>query len=53
LGTYQIETLVKMFNYYDQYGLWGNSRILEKLIGHPPTRFRDFVEKTIRSRSSS
>jgi NAD(P)H dehydrogenase (quinone) len=53
LGAYQVDTLVKMFNYYDHYGLWGNSRILEELIGRPATRFQDFLERTIRSRSAS
>lgn len=50
LGRYQIETLAKMFDYYDRYGLWGNSRVLEQLIGRPPTNFREFVGRTIRER---
>lgn len=47
LGHYQIDTLVKMFEYYDRFGLWGNSRALEELSGRRPTRFRDFVERTV------
>lgn len=48
LGPYQIETLVKMFNYYDLHGLWGNSRTLEGLIRRPPTKLMEFIERTVR-----
>jgi uncharacterized protein YbjT (DUF2867 family) len=44
LGAYQIETLVKMFRYYEQNDFWGNSRVLGWLLKRPPTRFRAFVE---------
>jgi len=44
LGTYQIETLVKMFRYYEQYDFWGNSHILEWLLNRPAQRFQEFVE---------
>ena len=50
MGTYQIETLVKMFRYYNRHGLWGNPRVLAYLIGRAPTRFQTFVERTIRER---
>jgi len=42
---YQIETLVKMFAYYDHYGFWGNPNILRRLIGRAPTRFEEFLER--------
>lgn len=48
MGTYQIETLVRMFRYYDRYDFWGNPRALAHLIGHQPTKFETFVERTIR-----
>lgn len=51
MGTYQIETLIKMFRYYNRHGLWGNSRVLAYLIGRGPTRFETFVERTIRERT--
>lgn len=50
MGTYQIETLVKMFRYYDRYGFWGNSWILAYLIQRTPTRFAAFVQRTIEER---
>jgi hypothetical protein len=47
LGIYQIETLVKMFRYYEQYDFWGNSRVLACILNRPPTRFREFIESII------
>ena len=44
-GSYQIEALVKMFRYYEQYGFWGNPRVLGWLLGRPPTTFAAFVER--------
>ncbi|MGD0688951.1 MAG: NmrA family NAD(P)-binding protein [Candidatus Bathyarchaeia archaeon] len=52
LGRYRIETLAKMFHYYDRYGLWANSRILRNLIGRSPTTFHEFIERTLRERQS-
>ena len=45
LGDYQIETLVKMFRYYECYGFWGNPRALGWLLGRPPTTLAAFVER--------
>jgi hypothetical protein len=45
LGTYQIETLVKMFRYYEQYGFWGNPQVLGWLLKRPPTHFPAFLER--------
>jgi uncharacterized protein YbjT (DUF2867 family) len=50
LGEYQIETLTKMFRYYERYGFWGNPRVLEWLLRRPPTTFVDFLERTARTR---
>jgi len=46
LGSYQIETLVKMFRYYEQHDFWGNPRVLGWLLGRPPATFATFVERT-------
>jgi len=51
MGAYQIETLVKMFRYYDRYGFSGSPRVLNYLIGRAPTKFETFIERTIRERS--
>ncbi len=45
LGDYQVETLVKMFCYYEKYGFTGNAQVLGWLLGHPPTNFSVFVER--------
>lgn len=45
LGPYQVETLVKMFGYYEQYGFWGNPQVLGWLLKRPPTRFRAFADR--------
>jgi uncharacterized protein YbjT (DUF2867 family) len=51
LGDYQVETLAKMFRYYERYGFWGNPRVLSWLLGHPPTTFAAFVERSRGSRN--
>ena len=51
MGDYQIKTLVKMFQYYEKFGFWGNSRILESLLGHPASRLTDFVERMVKERT--
>ncbi len=48
MGDYQVETLVKMFHYYEQHGFWGNPRVLACLLGRAPTSFAAFVERYIR-----
>lgn len=46
LAALEIEWLLKMFNYYDHYGLIGNSRVLEHLLGTNPTTFKQFLLRT-------
>jgi uncharacterized protein YbjT (DUF2867 family) len=45
LGDYQVQTLLKMFDYYERCGFWGNPRVLSWLLGRPPTTFAAFVER--------
>ena len=47
LGDYAIDTLLKMFGYYERYGFWGNPRILTELLGRAPTSLAEFVMRTI------
>jgi len=49
MSHYAIETLLKMFRYYDRYGFWGNSCVLTWLLGRSPTTFSAFVERTVRN----
>ena len=48
MGEYQIETLIKMFQYYDRNGFWGNPHTLTSLLGRTPTKFDAFIERTMR-----
>ena len=52
LGDYQVETLIKMFGYYERYGLWGNPNVLGWLLGRPPTTFAAFVERRVRGKQA-
>jgi len=51
LSDYQVETLAKMFRYYEMYGFWGNPRVLGWLLGRPPMTFAAFVGRSIDSRN--
>jgi NAD(P)H dehydrogenase (quinone) len=42
MDTSQVDTLVKMFAYYDNYGLVGNPRVLECILGKPPRTLKQF-----------
>jgi NAD(P)H dehydrogenase (quinone) len=43
LSDYTVDTLLKMFRYYDEFGFWGSGRVLGWLLGHSPTTFTDFL----------
>lgn len=45
----QVELLIKMFEYYDKFGLIGNSSVLEYLLGRKPATFKQFITRTISS----
>lgn len=47
---YQVETLLKMFRYYEQYGMCGNPNVLGWLLRRPPQTLMGFVERTMRER---
>ena len=49
LGSYQLDTLAKMFTYYDCNGLWGNPLTLRTLLGRQPASFSEYVERAIPS----
>jgi NAD(P)H dehydrogenase (quinone) len=51
LGDYQIDALIKMFDYYAHFGLIGNTRVLEWLLGRPATSFDDFILRILNDRA--
>jgi NAD(P)H dehydrogenase (quinone) len=49
MNAYAVETLLKMFEYYEQFGLVGSSRVLEWLLGRPACRFADYLARVTRA----
>ncbi len=49
MSEYQVDTLLKMFAYYEGYSFWGNSRVLGWLLGREPGSFASFVARTVRA----
>jgi len=45
MSEYTVENLVKMFEYYDQWGLVGNSNELRWILRREPTSFESFVQR--------
>jgi uncharacterized protein YbjT (DUF2867 family) len=45
LGKYQIETLTKMFAYYEGQNFQGNAKVLEMLLGRESTGFKSLLSK--------
>jgi nucleoside-diphosphate-sugar epimerase len=41
------DLLLRMFEYYDEHGLRGNSRVLADLLGREPTTFRQFANRLV------
>lgn len=50
LGKKQIDGLVKMFQYYEQYNFKGNSHVLKSLLGREPTRLHEVIMREISRR---
>jgi NAD(P)H dehydrogenase (quinone) len=48
LGQYQVETLVKMFDYYARFHFEANGNVLRWLLGRPPTAFGAFASREFR-----
>lgn len=52
LGQDAISMLVRMFEYYDRFGFWGNSRVAETLLDRTPSSFSEFVARTLTTETS-
>ena len=53
LGEYQIDALVRMFEYYDRHGFVGDPGPLADLLERAPTRLERFVERACRAAARS
>ena len=49
LDDYRIDSLIKMFRYYQQHDFRGNPQVLEWLLDRSPTSFRVLVDRVRRS----
>ena len=47
---YVIENLVKMFDYYDRWGLVGNPNVLRWLLGREPISLESFIKRVVKER---
>lgn len=52
LTNYPLQTLLRMFEYYEQYGLRGSPQVLSWLLGHPPTSLASFLQRVLNTPSS-
>jgi NAD(P)H dehydrogenase (quinone) len=53
MNEYARQTLLKMFTYYNRYGLTGSPSVLAWLLRREPTTFRDFVVRTVKEKNAS
>jgi NAD(P)H dehydrogenase (quinone) len=47
---YAVTNLIKMFEYYDQWGLVGNPNVLRWLLNREPTSFEVFIDRIVKER---
>lgn len=47
LGIYQIDSLLQMFDYYEQFGFDGSSNVMNWLLGRPGTSFSAFIDRLV------
>lgn len=47
MDEYAIRTLLKMFEYYEAYGMGGNSSVLAWILGRPSLTFPQFVSRMV------
>ena len=52
MSGYALENLIKMFEYYDQWGLVGNPNMLQWLLKREPTSLESFIQRTWKERHS-
>ena len=49
VGEYKVNTLLKMFQHYNEHGFVGNPNVLTWILGRKPTDFSTFIKKTLLS----
>ena len=51
ISEYAIENLVRMFEYYDQWGLRGNPNVLRWILKREPTPLDSFIGRTVKEQN--
>jgi uncharacterized protein YbjT (DUF2867 family) len=51
MDSYQINTLVKMFQHYEKFGFVGNPGVLGALLGREPTSLKSCLEREIAAKN--
>ena len=46
-GDYQVDTLIKMFQHYNEHGFIGNPNVLTWILGRKPNDFSSFILRTL------
>jgi uncharacterized protein YbjT (DUF2867 family) len=49
-GDYQVNTLLKMFQHYNEHGFIGNPNVLTWILGRKPNDFSSFILRTLKSK---
>jgi NAD(P)H dehydrogenase (quinone) len=52
MSEYAVESLIRMFEYYDRWGLAGNPNMLRWLLKRDPTSLESFIQRTLKERHS-
>jgi hypothetical protein len=50
LSEYGFENLIRMFEYYDRWGLIGNPNVLRWLLKREPTSLESFIRQSLKER---
>jgi uncharacterized protein YbjT (DUF2867 family) len=53
MSAYAFENLVKMFEYYDQWGLSGNPNVLKWILKREPTSLELFVDRIVSNQNAT
>jgi uncharacterized protein YbjT (DUF2867 family) len=53
LSVYTIENLIRMFEYYDQWGLMGNPNVLKWILKREPTSLEIFVDRIVKENDAT
>lgn len=48
INEYALENLVKMFEYYDKWGLSGNPNVLRWVLGREPASLENFIQRSMK-----